>query len=220
LKGVIEMGLFTRLKQVIEADLHDLIDQKEQKNPMAMLNHYLRQCEQEVEKVKKLVERHYTLKNQYEREWHEAKKMAEKRNHQAAVAQEAGADDLYQFASTEQHQYEERAQRLAQLKEQAEKELEQLEQKYEQMKHKLKDMHVKKLELMGRENTARAHYRMNKVLDGEKYSEKANSRFEEMERYLDELERKVMTRYYESTIDTKIAQLEKELKNRETVSNE
>lgn len=214
------MGLFSRLKQVVEADLHDLLDQKEQKKPMAMLNHYLRQCEQEVEKVKKLVERHYTLKHQYENEYEEATRMADKRKHQAAVAKEAGAQELYEFALTEQHQYEERAERILQLKEQAEKELEQLEQKYEQMKHKLKDMHVKKLELMGRENTARAHYRMNKVLEDNKYTEKAFSRFTEMERYLEELERKVKSRYFETTIDAKIAQLEKELKTKETISNE
>lgn len=214
------MGLFSRIKNVVEADLHDLLEQKEQKNPMAMLNHYLRQCEQEVEKVKKLVERHYTLKHQYEKEYEEAAKMAEKRKHQASVAKEAGAQELYEFALIEQEQYEERKQRIAQLKEQAEKELEQLEQKYEQMKHKLKDMHVKKLELMGRENTARAHYRMNKVLEDDKYTEKAFSRFTEMERYLEELERKVKSRYFESTIDSKIAQLEKELKARETVSND
>ncbi|WP_243292645.1 PspA/IM30 family protein [Bacillus sp. FJAT-47783] len=210
------MGIFTRLKNVVEADLYELIDQKEQKNPIAMLSHYLRQCEKEVEKAKKLVERHETLEKQYEKEWREAVKMAEKRKHQATVAKEAGADELFEHAIKEEKQYEERASRLFTLKEQTEKELEQLEQKYEQMKHKLKDMHVKKLELMGRENSARAHYRMNQVLEEDSYKEKTFTRFEEMERYLDELEQKVQARYMENTFDSKITQLEKELKAKKT----
>lgn len=45
-------NLFTRMKETISADLHQLLDHKEQKNPIAALNHYLRQCEQETEKVK------------------------------------------------------------------------------------------------------------------------------------------------------------------------
>lgn len=214
------MGIFTRLKNVVEADLHELIDHKEQKNPIAMLNHYLRQCEREVEKAKKLVERHETLKKQYEKEWQEAVQMGNKRKHQAAVAKKAGADELFEYAAKEEKQYEERASRLFTLKEQTELELEQLEQKHEQMKHKLKDMQVKKLELMGRENSARAHYRMNQMLEGDTYTEKAFTRFEEMEGYLDELEQKVNARYMESTFDFKMAQLEKELKAKENVPSD
>ena len=37
--------LFSRMKQAISADFHDLLDKKEKKNPIAMLNQYLRQCE-------------------------------------------------------------------------------------------------------------------------------------------------------------------------------
>lgn len=210
------MGFFTRLKNVVEADLHELIDHKEQKNPITMLNHYLRQCEKEVEKAKVLVDRHNTLKTQYEKEWQEAMKMAGRRRRQAEIAKEASEEELFEYAVFEEQKYKERASRLFTLKEQAEKELEQLEQKYEQMKHKLKDMHVKKLELMGRENSTRAHYRMNRVLEGETYTEKAFSRFDEMERYLNELEQKVKARHMENTFDFKIAQLEKELKTKET----
>ena len=93
-----------------------------------------------------------------------------------------------------------------------------LERKYEDMNHKLKDMHIRRLELMGRENVTRAHYRMDQVLDNNSYSDKAYSRFADMETYLDNLEEKMKTSHYRNTIDGRIAQLEKEFKSKETHS--
>ncbi|WLR51161.1 PspA/IM30 family protein [Bacillus tianshenii] len=206
------MGLITRIKNTISADLYELLEQKEQKNPIGMLNQHLRQCEQEVEKVRKLVERQYTLKQEFAREWSFAEQLAAKRKSQVEIASKAGEEQLQQFAMQEQLQYEERAVRLKEALLQAEHHLSELEQKYEEMKHKLKDMHIRRMELMGRENIARAHYRMNKVTDSGKYANEAFSNFGEMEQYIERLEQKVNADYNHSTIDTRIAQLEKELK--------
>jgi lia operon protein LiaH len=212
-------NLLTRIKNVIMADLHEMLDQKEQQNPIALLNEYLRQCEQEVEKARKLVERQHLLKEELTREYYQAQELAEKRKHQAQVASQASETELYEFIVQEQAKYEERALRLKESLERALRHLEELERKYEEMKHKLKDMHIKRMELMGRENVARAHYRMNQVLEQDNYGEKSFSRFAEIEQYLERLERKVNTAYYSSTIDARIAQLEKQLKTQETHSN-
>ncbi|WP_078408809.1 PspA/IM30 family protein [Priestia abyssalis] len=211
------MNLFTRIKNAVAADFHELLDQKEQKNPIALLNQYLRQCEQETEKVRKLVERQYLLKEEFTREYRHASEMAGKRKHQAEIASQAGESELHQFALNEQAQYEERAAKLNESLQQATKQLDELEQKYEEMKHKLKDMHIKRMELMGRENVARAHHRMNQVLDTN-YSAKPFTRFEEMESYLDRLEHQVNSSYHRNTIDGRIAQLEKELSKQEARS--
>ena len=209
-------NIFTRIRDSISADLHEVIDQKEQKNPISVLNHYLRQCENETEKVRKLVERQYLLKEEFNREYNEALHLAEKRKHQAEIASKAGEAELYEFALKEQTYYEERVARLNESRGQTNRQLEELEQKYEEMKHKLKDMHIKRMELMGRENMARAQHRMNKVVDNNSYSTKAFSRFEEMESYLDRLEHQVNSAYHRNTIDARIAQLEKQQKNQET----
>ncbi|WP_338787976.1 PspA/IM30 family protein [Metabacillus sp. FJAT-53654] len=209
-------NIFTRIRDSISADLHEVIDQKEQKNPISVLNHYLRQCENETDKVRKLVERQYLLKEEFNREYNEAVHLAEKRKYQAEIASKAGEAELYEFALKEQTYYEERVARLNESRGQTNRQLEELEQKYEEMKHKLKDMHIKRMELMGRENMARAHHRMNKVVDNNSYSTKAFSRFEEMESYLDRLEHQVNSAYHRNTIDARIAQLEKQQKNQET----
>ncbi|MGD6801072.1 PspA/IM30 family protein [Rossellomorea vietnamensis] len=212
-------NLFNRLKNSITSDVHEMLDEKEKKNPISMLNQYLRQCETEVEKVRKLVERQYLLKQEFTKKFEETRKLADKRKHQADIASNAGETELYQFAMSEHENLNNRAERLQASLKEAENGLDELERKYEEMKHKLKDMYIKRLELMGRENIARANHRMNKVLQSsEGYSDASFSRFEEMEAYLERLEHGVNTSYYRSSIDGRIAQLEKEMKIEETHS--
>jgi phage shock protein A len=209
-------NLFTRLKNTIVADLNEVLEQKENKNPIVMLNQYLRECEAETEKVRKLVERQYTLRDGFTQELKQAREYAEKRKYQAEVAQNAGETELYSFASAEQLQYEDRVARLSESLRYTESQLQELEQKYEEMKHKLKDMHIRRMELMGRENLSRAHYQMNKVLDHD--SNQSVPRFQEIESYLDRIEEKVNTSYYRNTIDARIAKLEKEMKKEEATT--
>lgn len=211
-------NLFTRMKETIAADLHAVLDQKEKQNPIALLNEYLRQSEQEIEKVRKLLERQYQLKDEFTREYSHAAELAEKRKYQAEIASKAEETELYQFASAEHLQYADRAERLRTSLEQVKGQLVELERKYEEMKHKLKDMHIRRMELMGRENVTRANHRMNQVLDSNTYSDKAFSRFQEIENYLDRLEHQVNSSYYRSTIDARITQLEKEMKLEESKS--
>ncbi|MFE8698349.1 PspA/IM30 family protein [Cytobacillus sp. FJAT-53684] len=211
-------NLFTRIKNTIKADLNEVMDKKENQNPIALLNQYLRECEQETEKVKKLVERQYQLKDEFERELVEAAELAEKRKHQAGVASKAGETELYQFASAEHQHYSDRAERLRVSLKHVHGQLEELEGKYEEMKHKLKDMYIRRMELMGRENVTRANHQINKVLDSTTYSDKPYSRFQEIENYLDRLEDKVNRSFHRSTIDARVAQLEAEMKTGEEKS--
>jgi lia operon protein LiaH len=205
-------NLFTRIKNTITADLHEALDQKEKQNPIALLNQYLRQCEQETEKVRKLLERQYTLKDEFTKELSNAVELTEKRKYQSEIASQAGETELYQFAQAEYQQYAERAERLRSSLQQINGQLGELERKYQEMKHKLKDMNIRRMELMGRENMTRANHRINQVLESETYSNKAFSRFGEIENYLDRLEQKVNSSFYRSTIDAQIAQLEKDQK--------
>lgn len=211
-------NLLTRIKDAIAADLNEVLEKKEQQNPIMMLNHYLRQCEQETEKVGKLIDRQYTLKEQFKKEHQNALELAEKRKHQAEIASKAGDTELYEFAAAEQQQYAERAQHISKALEQTNSQLEELERKYQDMKHKLKDMHIRRMELMGRENVSRANCHMNRILDTNSYSNKAFSHFDDIENYLDRVEQQINRSYYHSTIDGKIAQLEKEMTMKESKS--
>ena len=211
-------NIFTRIKNTVVADINEVLDKKENKNPISLLNQYLRECEVETEKVRKLVERQYLLKDEFTREYQQAQDLAEKRKRQAEIAALAGETELSIFASDEYAHYAERTANLKEILHQASMQLSDLERKYEEMKHKLKDMQIRRMELMGRENMTRAQNKMNKVLDNSDYSSKSYSRFQEIESYLDRLEHQVNTSYNRNTIDARIAQLEKDIKKEETHS--
>lgn len=206
-------NIFTRMMDSISSDLHHLMDKKEEKNPIAALNHYLRQSEQEKEKVRKLIERQYKLKDEFSSEYLKAQDLADKRLKQAEIAEKAGETSMHEFAMKEHEEYQSRANRLKVSREEAIEQLISLEQKYEEMKHRLKDMHMRRMELMGRENIARANKRINQVI--EDVSDKPFAKFAELEQYIENLEYQVNSAYYKSTFDSKIAKLEKELLEKE-----
>ncbi|WP_339282293.1 PspA/IM30 family protein [Oceanobacillus sp. FSL K6-3682] len=206
-------NIFTRMKDTISADLHTMMDRKEQKNPIAALNHYLRQSEQEKEKVRKLIDRQFKLKEEFAREYMKAQELADKRLNQAQIADRAQEEEMHEFALKEHEEYQNRADRMKASREVAITELENLEQKYEEMKHRLKDMHLRRMELMGRENIAKANHQINRVV--EESPEKPFSKFEEMEQYIENLEYRVNSSYYQSTFDNKIAAIEKKLEEKE-----
>lgn len=205
-------NIFTRIKDSISADLHQMMDEREQKKPMVALNQYLRQSEEEKEKVRKLVERQYRLKDEFTREYHKAQDFADKRLQQANIAEKAGETEMQDFAMQEHEEYQARANRMEASREEAKQQLELLEKKYEEMKHKLKNMHLKRMELMGRENIAHANQQMNRVI--EEASDKPYSKFSEMEQYIEGLEYKVNTAFYRNTFDSKIAKMEREMKEK------
>ncbi|WP_102346360.1 PspA/IM30 family protein [Bacillus sp. Marseille-P3661] len=209
-------NIIKRIKDAIAADLHDLLDEKEEKNPIAKLNQYLRQSEAETEKVRKLVERQYRLKEEFTKEYNFALDMSNKRKYQAEIAQQAGEEDLNNFAMKEYEEYKGRSERMKALSEEASEQFTTLEQKYEEMKHRLKDMHIKRMELMGRENMARAHYQINNVI--EQSGDKPYSRFNEIDQYIQNLEHKVNSAYYRNTFDSKIDQLERAMKKEVNVN--
>ncbi|WP_071458523.1 PspA/IM30 family protein [Bacillus massilinigeriensis] len=209
-------NFINRMKNIVMADLHEALEKKEKQNPIGLLNQYLRDCERETDKVKKLIERHRQLHVQFEKELKLAANMAEKRKRQADIAAAAGEAQLQSFATLEQAQYEQRTERLRASLSEVKAQISELEQKYEEMKHKLKDMHIRRLELMGKENATKANRRMDMVIHTDKYEETAGSRFAEIDEYLERLEQEADRNYMHSTIDSRIAQLEKEQKNQET----
>jgi lia operon protein LiaH len=205
-------NLFTRIKDSIVADLHELVDQKEEKNPIAHVNQYIRECENEVKKIKRLVEKQYEIKHDISRELSQAKLMKEKRNRQYDLAVSMEETDLANEVQLEVDQFNKRVEQLESMEVQAIKDLEQVETKYVQMKQKLKDLYVKRLELRSRENIARTKQGMNKVLETELISKSA-SKFAELESYIERIEQRVHSEYRLHTLDARFAELEKKASN-------
>ncbi|MGE7665078.1 PspA/IM30 family protein [Ureibacillus composti] len=196
-------SLLKRFKYSLEADLHELFDKKEKKNPIAMLNQYIREAEKQTEQTGKLLERQAQLKEKLEGELKEASEMLEKRTNQLALATNSGEADLIEFANKEVETYKLRQYTLLTSIETTNKEFLELEQKFETMKHKIKDMKVRQLQLMGKENVTRANHKMDHVLKS-----KNETNFDNLSSYIDKLATNIEKDYETTQLEARLRQLE------------
>ncbi|MBD8031918.1 MULTISPECIES: PspA/IM30 family protein [Solibacillus] len=200
-------NLFTKFKYSIQADLHDLFDKKVEKNPIKMLNHYIREAEKQTEQTGKLLARQAHLKKELELQLSQTVEMLEKREKQLHLAQASEEVELITFAQEEVAAYTARKHTLLTSIDAANEEYFALERKFETMKHKIKDMKVRQLQLMGKENVVRANHQMDKVLTSNN-----NENFDELSIYIDELSQNIERKYEVTSFESRLAQLEKEQK--------
>ncbi|MFC9540922.1 PspA/IM30 family protein [Lysinibacillus sp. NPDC056959] len=198
------MNLFQRFKYTIEADLHHLFDKKEQKNPIAMLNQYIREAEKQTEQTGKLLERQGQLKEKLEQEFKQNADLLAKREAQLKLATTSGEQDLIDFATDEVAAYTARNNILQTSIEASTREYFELERKFETMKHKIKDMKVRQLQLMGKENVTRAHHQMDGMI-----AKNNKTNFEDLESYIDKLAYRIDKDHEVTSFETRLAQLEK-----------
>lgn len=203
--------LWKRFKYTINADLHNAFDKKEQENPIAMLNQYVREAEKQTEQTGKWIERQSQLKGQLEKELLEAQEMLVKRTTQLNLARQTSEGELIDFAQAEVAAYANRTDVLQASILRTTEELFGLEQKYEEMKHKVKDMKVRQLQLMGKENVTRAHHQMDKMLQPEssKNADKRLVAFDEMEQYIERLGQRIEKQHDVSSMERRLEMLEK-----------
>lgn len=200
-------SLWNRFKYSIQADLHTVLDKKENKNPIAMLNQYIREAEKQTDSVGKLLERQSKLKGELDKELKEAQAMTDKRRHQLELAKQTGEEDLVAFADAEVKAYETRANQLMESIQETAYEHMSLERKFEEMKHKVKDMKVRQLQLMGKENVIRANHRMDQVISPEQSAHKMST-LNEMQQYIENLGVKIDQDYEVSSMERRLESLE------------
>lgn len=208
--------LWDRFKFAVATDLDAVVAKKEEKNPLALLNRYITEAENQTTATGKWVERQAQLNGKLEKELAEASAMFDKRKAQLELAETSGESDLADFASMEVQAYAARVSVLQSNLDENIAELTGLEHRYEEMKHKVKDMKVKQLQLMGKENATRAHYQMDKVLSPELVAERIGS-FDDMASYITTLGDKVEERHERSAMERRLEALEKNSANQKEI---
>ena len=198
-------NLLTKFKYSIQADLHDLFDKKVEKNPLSMLNQYIREAEKQTEETGKLLKRQAQLKIELEQQLAQTTEMLMKREKQLALASTTEDDALIAFAQEEVAAYTARKQALLSSIDSSNEEYFTLERKFETMQHKIKDMKVRQLQLMGKENVVRAHHQMDKIL-----TTKNADNYDELSEYIDDLAQTIDQKYEVTTFEARLAQLEKQ----------
>ncbi|TFD99593.1 PspA/IM30 family protein [Jeotgalibacillus salarius] len=192
-------NVLTKITEVIRQDILEAKRNREHSNPVNDIQRELKDCQAAVKKAKQLTDRQELLKKEFEKEYSHAKSMADKRKEHVQLAEEAGEEALSAAALREFTYYSGRAERLEKTLAEANAQLETLELQLEQLTFELKDLELKRLEYMAKEN----------AVIGEKQSAtpkkvtEEDRRYHQIEQYLKGTDKKKE----EQSIDEQIEQL-------------
>jgi phage shock protein A len=155
------MGIFKRLKTIAKADMNGLIDGME--NPIAMLNEYSREMEQEMVKAQKALSRQVFVENKQAALILETKALVEKRTRQAKLALEQGEETIARLAVQEKLSHEKQLSLYEQQYNAIEDQTAILKQKLNELQQAYNDLQHKKILLASRANVAQSIKQIQKV---------------------------------------------------------
>jgi len=155
------MGIFKRIKTIASADINGLLDNME--DPIAMLNEYTREMEQELGKAQAALSRQIFVENKQAALIGQTKELIEKRTHQAKLALEKGEEGIARLAVQEKinhdHQLSVYEQQLEAIKEQTII----LKDKYNELQVTYNELQHKKILLASRANVAKSIKQIQQV---------------------------------------------------------
>jgi phage shock protein A len=156
------MGLFRRVKTMILADLHKLIDQWE--DPIAMSKQYLRELEEHIHQGHQALTQQILAEQRYETLIAQTKAIIEKRARQAKLALERNEEAIAKLALREKLLYEKKLSAYEQQYETVKEKTAHVKEQLKQLQEKYEELSAKQLELIARANAAKALKQMDTTL--------------------------------------------------------
>ncbi|MEH7108990.1 PspA/IM30 family protein [Bacillus sp. JJ1764] len=155
------MGIFKRIKTIAKADLNGLLDSFE--DPIAMLNEYSREMEQEIAKAQKALSRQIFVENKQAALILELKALVEKRTRQAKLALEEGEENIAKLAVQEKLTNEKQLALYEQQYEAIKDQTEVLKGKIANLHQTYSELQHKKVLLASRANVAQSMKQIQKA---------------------------------------------------------
>jgi phage shock protein A len=155
------MGIFKRLKTITMAEINGLLDGIE--DPIAMLNEYSREMEQEISKGQQALAKQIFVEKKQAALISETKSLMDKRTRQAKLALEQGDEAMAKLAVQEKINKENQLQLYVDQLESIKSQTQILVEKLDQLKETYNQMQQRKILLASRANVAQSMKQIQKV---------------------------------------------------------
>ncbi|WP_088102657.1 PspA/IM30 family protein [Halalkalibacter urbisdiaboli] len=202
----------TRIKRLVEATIHEGLEQLEE--PVMMVKQYMRDMKKEIEKIEKEILKQEQLHHKLLADQKLATELMERREKQAVIAVEAGEEDLARRALVSKKQAFEQIQRYEGLLQTSEEQL----KKYRVYLEQLQEKYVRlrdKIELLLRVQASKASEQMKKV-NLNNISRSIEEGFERVEDRVAEMELRTRAHSHEITTTKEIEDELEAIKNNRT----
>lgn len=158
------MGIFKRMKTIAKADVNGWLDRLE--DPVAMLNEYSREMEQEMGKAQRALARQIYAENKQTALILDTKAMVEKRTRQAKLAIGQGEETITKLAVQEKLAHEQQLALYEQQLQVIQGQTAALREKVTELQQIYNELQHKKILLASRANVAQSVKQIQKVAGG------------------------------------------------------
>jgi phage shock protein A len=155
------MGIFKRIKTIAKADINGLLDGLE--DPIAMLNEYSREMEQQIAKAESALSRQIFVENKQAALILDTKSLVGKRTRQAKLALEQGEDTIAKLAVQEKLNQENQLKVYEQQYETIKGQTQILKDKLLELQETYNELQHKKILLASRANVAQSIKQIQKA---------------------------------------------------------
>jgi phage shock protein A len=215
------MGIFSRLRTVIAANVNALISKAEK--PEKMLNQLLTDMNEQLIDSKKAVAMAIADEKRLEREMNAQSAQASEWERKATLAVQAGKDDLAKEALLRKQEYDNYYQEYGKQWEAQKEAVERLKNSLRELQRKIEEAQRKKNLLIARAKRAEAEQKIQDTMSGMDNSKASFDTFDRMSQKVDEMEaradasRELSSLTADESLEKKFAELEKSDTNADTL---